>query len=463
MPEVRYDALPKVLEEIKNGITAPLYLLYGDEFLYKSAFKGLLDALVPTNKQSINYEALDGTTVSIHEVIERLKTFPLFPGEKVVAVHGTKVFYSTATVDELVHKSKEAFEENHLKASARYFMHVLHVVGLSLEDVRGGDQEGLLEKTLIDRFQVAKQRCGKWLSQVIDYCLQAQMSVPAHEDDAEVLSKVIVSGFPDTNHLILTTELVDKRRKLYTAMKTTGVVVDCSIPKGDRTADKRQQKEVLQAHQREALKSAGKTMAPGGFEALYEKTGGGLRNFTNQLEKLITFVGGRKEILVDDIEKVVQRTKEDPIYELSNAIGERDLQKALFFVDSLLKANFFPLQTLSAGVNQVRKLFLASDEIRRKYGDTWRRDMSFQAFKKTILPALQKDKPSFLASNAHPYMIYRLLINANNYTIDELAGALETFLDAEMRLKTSRQPAKLILEQAILRICGNPKRSIERT
>lgn len=434
--EITHKDLSKLLAEIKGGTVCPVYLLHGDEFLYKSAFKSLLDALVSPHNQGLNYEAIDGASENVYQIIERLNTFPLIPSAKVIAVHGTGIFYSAVAVDDLLRKSKEAFEQENLEESARYLLHMLSVSGMSLDDARDG-------KKLAD---------GAWLGQVVDYCIYEKMTVPTHQDDAEALNDAILAGFPETNHLVLTTDLVDKRRKLYKTIKKTGAVIDCSVPKGDKTADKRRQQEALKAHMREALRRAGKTMAHGGFEALYEKIGPDMRSFANELEKLIAFVGDRMEILPSDIETASKRTKQDPIYEMTNAIAERDTRKALFFLDSLLKNNFYPLQVLSAATNQIRKLILAKDFIQDKHGSGWERDLSYGAFQKIILPELEKREPDFLTSNAHPFAIYKTLKQSDNYTVEELIGAFEVLLDADIRLKSSGQNAKIVLEHAILNI-----------
>ena len=436
--EITHKDLSKLLDGISKGKVVPVYLFYGDEFLYKSAFKSLLDALVPLHNQGLNYEGIDGVSENVYQIIERLNTFPLIPSAKVIAVHGTRIFYSAVAVDDLLHRSKEAFEKENLKESARYLLHMLSVAGMSLDDVKDG-------KKLAD---------GAWLEQVIAYCVNEKMTVPVHQDDAEVLSDAILTGCPKTNHLVLTTDLVDKRRKLYKTIKKTGVVIDCSVPKGEKAADKRRQQEVLKARVKETLERAGKTMATGGFEALYEKIGVDMRSFSNEVEKLIAFVGDRKEVLPSDVETVSKRTKQDPIYEMSNAIAERDTRKALFFLDSLLKNNFFPLQVLAAASNQIRKLILAKDFIRGGYGSGWGKDLSYGAFQKTILPELKKREPDFLTSSAHPFAIYMTLKQSDNYTLEELIGAMEVLLDADIRLKSSGQDAKIVLEHAILSIHG---------
>jgi len=455
MPEIRYEALPEVLTKAKREEAAPVYLLYGDEFLYKFAFKTLLEALLPPHQQSLNYEPLDGSTADIHEVVARLNTFPLFPGAKVICVHDTQIFYSQTSIDDLVRKSKEAFEKQDLKQSARHFIGALSVAGLSLNDICRGDSDASLALAIGNSSRVHQKALDGWPRQVIDCCLHEQWSMPAHGEDADVLNEAIRAGFPKTNHLILTSEFVDKRRKLYGTIKKIGVVIDCSVAQGDKAADKRQQREILKAHMMQTLGRAGKTMAAAGFEVLYEKTGGGLRNFDSELEKLISFVGDRKEILADDVQEASEKTKQDPIYALTNAIGERDARKALSLVHSLLKAKFIPLQILSAAANQVRKMILLTDFIRSVSGCGWKRGMSYGTFQKTVWSELSKCKGPVLTENAHPFAVYKTLMHSDNYSFEELSEAFGVLLGADIRLKAgAQQDAGLVLEHALLRICG---------
>ncbi|OEU84430.1 MAG: hypothetical protein BA865_04305 [Desulfobacterales bacterium S5133MH4] len=437
--EITHKDIPKLIDEIGSDRVAPVYLLYGDEFFYKSAFKSLLDALVPAHHQGFNYESMDGASENVYKIIEHLNTFPLIPSVKVIAVHGTTIFYSAVAVDDLLERSKKAFEKEDLKESARHILRMLSVAGKSLDDVKDGNTHG----------------GGAWLDQVVAYCEQEKMAVPIHQDDdADVLNKAIVEGYPKTNHLVLTTEFVDKRRKLYKTISKIGVAIDCTVAKGERRAEKTQQQNALRSFTTESLKKAGKTMAPGGFDALYEKISAEMRSFSNELDKLIAFVGDRKNILPSDIETVSKRTKQDPIFEMTSAIAERDTRRALFVLDSLLRNNFFPLQVLSAASKQIRKLILAKDFIRCRCGNGWRQELSYAAFQKTILPELEKREPDLLTSNAHPFAIHMTLKQSENYTFEEIIGALEVLLDADIRLKTSGQDAKTILERAILHICG---------
>lgn len=451
MSELSYKALPEVLAEIKAGTICPVYLLYGDEFLCRSAFKSVLGALVPLHHQDLNYEAIDGAGENVYEIIQHLNTFPLIPSAKVVAVHGTRIFYSAVVMDDLLGRSKEAFEMEGLEESARYLLYALSMAGISLDDVREGNWKGVSDKKLGERFE--QDDNSGWLGQVIAYCVQEKMAVPVHQDDADVLNDAILSGYPETNYLVLTTDLVDKRRRLYKTIKKIGVVVDCSVPKGDRKADKDRQQAALKTHMKKILKKVGKRMAPGGFESLYEKIGPDMRSFDSELEKVVTFVGDRDEILPTDVETISKRTRQDPIYEMSNAVAKRDTHKALFFLDSLLRSSIHPLQVLAVVTNQTRKLILAKDFIHSEYGNGWRKDLSYAAFQKMILPKIEKREPDSLTGNTHPYAIYMTLKQSHNYTLEELIGALELLLDTDIRLKSTGQNPKMVLEHAVLGIC----------
>ena len=92
---------------------------------------------------------------------------------------------------------------------------------------------------------------------------------------------------------------------------------------------------------------------------LIQMTGFDLRTFCNNLEKLISWVGDRVEITIKDVGSVLQRTKRDPIYELTNAISDRNVQRTLFYLTSILSADFAKLgeecdKVLAAGADIIQ-------------------------------------------------------------------------------------------------------------
>jgi len=47
MPEINYKELNNYLKDRKAGEFAPVYLIYGQEMLYKNSLEALVHALIP--------------------------------------------------------------------------------------------------------------------------------------------------------------------------------------------------------------------------------------------------------------------------------------------------------------------------------------------------------------------------------------------------------------------------------
>jgi DNA polymerase III delta subunit len=70
----------------------------------------------------------------------------------------------------------------------------------------------------------------------------------------------------------------------------------------------------------------------------------------------------------------------------------------------------------------------------------------------------KKNKPAatdlVIAKNSqNPYPVYQMLLKSEKFTTNELIAAFEKLSDADLRLKSTRQSQKLVLERAILGIC----------
>ena len=486
MPIINYKDLKKYLAELGNKTFAPVYLIHGEEMLVQSAFDELLDALVPVPQRSINYEPLDGTQDHIHEAINRANTYSLLPGVKVVALRDSRVFYAGQDKDRLLRNARKACDDDNLKKAAGHLRGLMGLLNLSYEDISKSNRtKSLGQSSTLDPDD-------SWLDDIILYCRKNNLSVTAARDDSSTLQQAIEKGFPDNNHLIITTDMADKRRSLYKTLSSRGVVIDCAVPKGNRRADKMAQESVLAERMSRMLAAANKTMAHPTYAALYEMTGFDLRVFVNNLEKLISYVGDRKEITIEDVELVLQRTKEDPIYELTGALADRNPDSALFYLDSILSAGIHPLQVFSALINQVRKLLLAKDFTQSAYGRDWQAACPYDYFQKRVMPAIveydrdllehlsdrqvmpdapfqsrkagapvkskkKKRKPKtdlLIAKNPkNSYPIYLLLKKTERFSKEELLNAFQILNGADRRLKTGGQKQRLVLEQVILGIC----------
>ena len=482
MTEVNYKNIKNYISDLnakeKAGKPEQVYLIYGEELLCKSALSELLDFLLPTRDRAVGQHVFDGGNENIPDAVEQCSTYSLLGGIKVVCMYDSRVFYSRQDSLKILENVKKAYDKNELQKAARYFLTMLGLANIALEDLVGLDY-GLLD---IDLKQVGDT---KWLDQLKAYCIDNRLSIPPASENSTILQKAVEKGFPSGNYLILTTDLVDKRRTLYKAIKAGGVIIDCSVPKGALKADKTAQEAVVRERMNALLGRHHKKIDPAAFHAVYERTGFELRIFMHNLERLIDYVGKREKITIEDVRAVVNRTRKDPIYELTGALAEKNLPQALFFMGSLLSEKFHPLQILAALTNQVRRLTIVKDFVASPQGANWRKTMTYSQFQAQVMPMIQAyDKtlsdclaqwhtgPSdpdkgkkgkkkagpvsdlVIAKNPRsPYPVYLLLKNSEKFTLKALLDAMGYLSAADIKLKTSGQNPKLIIENLLFKIC----------
>lgn len=492
MTIIRYNELEKYLSALKKAEFPSVFLLYGDEFLYKKALEDIVNALIPPSGRAMNTELMEGTTDNVYEVIEKLNTFGLLAGPKVITLSEAKIFYSHQDMDPLMEKAKRAAEAADYKRASGYVVSILGRLNLSFDEIKfgAGDKRLNMEEN------------GEWIHPIIDHCMENGVIIPAEQEITQSLEKAIEKGFPRNNHLIITTDKVTKQHHLFKIISDKGLLVDCSVPTGDRMADKKVQESVANDNIRNILKKNKKIMGKDAHRALYEMTGFDLRTLAGNLEKLIHYAGDREEITKDDVHVVLARSKKDPIYEFTNAVAERALEKSLFYLSSLLSGGIIehPLQILSAIINQIRRLLLMKDFAESPYGKAWHKECGYDLFRSTVLPNIQEydthlveeieswqipspdktgagkqetpgDKKQnikrtsraerrfqdlLIARNPNnPYPIYIMMKHSENFTRQHLIDAIEQLNAADIRLKSSPPSShKLVLEETVLAICA---------
>ena len=421
MTSIKHNEIQQYLKRLsqdKGSVFYPVCLLYGEEVLTKAALQSVLNLLMPGSARQYSYETWEGIPENVFAAVQYLNTYALLNSGKVVALLNSSLFSATQ------------------KGTP------------PSDDARQG------------------------------------RSTPG--DAAEILMTALSEKFPDNHYLIMTAESVDKRRRLYKVVENAGLVVDCSVPQGDRQADRVAQESVLRESMQSLLSQHDKILEPSAFEALCDMTGFDIRTFQNNLNKLIDYVGDRKNIALEDISIALERTKQDPIYAFTNALSEKDVGNVLFYMDSLLSNGYHELQLVAAAVNQIRRLLVIRDFATTVAGGTWQAGMSYNTFRGHVMPLIQKhdtalkeqlaDWDRSLAGDAetageskkrvtgsdlliapnpnNAYPVYKLMQKAVTFHVAELLDALKTLGRADRYLKSSGQPPRAILADAVLNICS---------
>ena len=455
MPVFDKKDFPKVLKQIEEGSIAPIYLLHGEDYLVKSALEELTGLVVPESQRSTNLEVIDGSEADFRQILDSVNTFALFGGGKAVVIQDCRIFYSPANLPVLVAKSKSAFEGGDVQSSARILLEVLGYAGWSLADVAAGGWREI-PKDLWNQTMGTEQEQAElqWLEEVLDHARTGEMEIPARRDEGSLLEGALQEGFPSDHCLVIATDTVDKRRSLYRLMEEKGIVVDFSVTSGSSRKARSQQEAVLRNLAEETLSAASKTIEPEALSLLLEKTGFNLWALKTQLEKLISFVGDDPLVTIEQAESMSDQFREEPLYELNNAVAERDCEVALEVLNRLLDQNFHPLQLLASLVTEMRRLLVSREFIEHHLSGSLDPSISYGGFQKTILPIVKEktQKGSPLAS-LHPFALHKTMVRSMAFQTGDLINCFQHVLGADLTMKSSGIAERAVMESLIMRLC----------
>lgn len=186
------------------------------------------------------------------------------------------------------------------------------------------------------------------------------------------------------------------------------------------------------------VKKDGKAISDGAAQKLVSIAGNRLRDIKGELEKIILFTGEKTRIEDSDVEDVGVDLKEETIFGLSEAIGEKDVKKALKVFTKLSGEE--PVKVLGAISRQIRVLLKLKALLRKKTPDA-------QAAGALGVP---------------PYFIDKYKRSSRNFTEKELKGAIGRLSSADIDLKTGRVPAPVVLPRLITELCGGEAEFLSR-
>lgn len=476
MSEIHHKSLPQYLQS--NTGWPQIILVGGEEFLCRKALEQLLNALLPAPERAFNSETFDGRfDEQVTTALEQVNTYAMLSPVRVIVITDAPLIDTSANTQALLETVTKARQDDDTKAAAAAFLKLLSRLNLTYEDCQ--DAAAVPEELFR----------APWFKAMTAHCRDAGLAIPESQDISALLLHALEKGFPTGNHLILVATSLDKRAKLYKTIASQGLLINCEVPRGERKVDREAQAAVIQDCINGVLKTSDKKMDAAARKALLELTGFDPRLVVNNLEKLIDYVGARPVIAAADVTGLLQRTRKDPIFELTGAIGRRSLDQALFYTRSLLADNLQPLQLLGAIINQTRRLLLAHEFLASAHAKGWRPNCAYSQFQVSVFPQVEHfdaevtawmDAPSVAPEQAppppkakrgragsparpkaegtktdlimgkNPYPLYLLLQNAARYTPGHLLQTMARLQQADLDLKTSSREPEMVLEEVLL-------------
>jgi len=278
-----------------------------------------------------------------------------------------------------------------------------------------------------------------------------------NKEDTKTLEDVLRGGLPEGNCLILAANSsVDKRKKLFKIVSDIGVVLGFSQVK-----DEKNRKKLLRDTTNEFLAEKGKKLTAGASLVLEGMTGSDLRQFRGALEKLVIYTGDRSLIEEKDVVAVIERAKEDSIFDLTSALAGKNLKRALLSLNDILDSGVHYLVILKMAYREIRLLLHAKIFLRSKRLSSFHPKMDYNRFQNSVYPEIKKltgqsgektgEKSGWFASQ-HPYVIYKALRNSGRFSYENLVEHLGALADADLILKTTGKKPRLVLERLLIDI-----------
>jgi DNA polymerase III delta subunit len=438
---------PPWLAAIYAGRPASIYLIVGDPFLTRPLHRQILEALLPAENRDLNWEQVDGEKEEVPTLIERLRTYPLFPGPKVVSV---KNFWLLAPPEDrkgLLEKAREAWEKGEAGRSKRLLARILSESGVSLKPRNGPGAEHWKAQCLKVLEELHAGAAPDWVTKVLE--TWDRDPSPETSGPEELLAQALQEGLPEGHFLILINEQVGRQKKIVRHIEKNGVFLDQTVKSGT----KKDLAASLKNYLKPLLAREGKSLAPQAEALLLQRIGPEPGLLAMEIGKLAAYAGDRGRITVEDVDLLIGVSREEPLYELTTALGEKNPTAALRILQRLWERGFHPLAILTGITNAFRRFLAARewlDALPPRAASSWK---DYPSFAQQLLPRIQKSPLPGSLSKLQPFALFNLLKSARLFSSSESVQALEALQRIDRRLKTTGADGKPLLEDFILTRC----------
>ena len=448
--------IPKLLEEIKLGVTSQIYLLFGERYLCRNAAQEIIDSLLPENKrQDANLQQIDGDQEDLNRTLHLLKTYSLFSGRKIFWVTDTKLFYSKGVAKNVWDKACEKNERNEPQQAQRYLLQLLNLASISPQEMAEENIASLSASRWKTLFGFTRPQGDLSWARDLLADIPADVSPAKSEgtDSSTMYTHAFEAGIPRDNILILLAEAVDKRKRLYKYIKEHGVFLDLSVDPGSSAAAKRDQDKVVRELLHSTLTRYGKDIESQTIPVFLERVGFHPVAVVMEAEKLALYVGDRKVITREDVDAIIGRTREEALFELTEAVTSGKLEDGLLILDHLQSSGIHGLAILATLRNHLKKLLLVRS-LQEVKSPAYTKSMAFPVFQKNYLPKLKEGREEWtnLLWKGHPYGLFMLFRQAARFRCEDMQEGLKELLTAEYRMKGSPVDSRLIMDSLLFNL-----------
>ena len=228
-----------------------------------------------------------------------------------------------------------------------------------------------------------------------------------------------IKNMPETACFIFVESEVDKRGKMYKAVKDKGRAVEMG----------RQDEKTLLYWLAGMVKKEGKQIKESTARYLVAKTGTDMENLEKEMEKLFSYTLGQTEITVQDVDEICTTQVTNKIFDMVEAVAAKQQKQALDYYYDLLALKVPPMRILYLLARQFKLLMEVKDLSGRGY-----------------------DKPQIAkTAGLHPFVAGKYIKQCRSFSKEELRSIMEEAANTEEMVKTGRLNDRMSVELFIVK------------
>lgn len=386
----------RILNSLKRGGVAPVYLLYGEEeYLQEKIINAFKETILTPEMAAFNCDVVEGEKYTPAQLVDLSNTLPAFAEKRLVIVKDFPLLQARNSKEEAEEEEAEAIGAASQTPGSKSSS---NENGLSVQNGRQGEHE-----------QNGKnRRNGK---------------SDKNQEEAKVLLQYLEKPSPSTCLVFWQKGKVKKNTKLYKAIAAAGQALEIGQLKGAN----------LSNWLLSEAKKRGKRLERPALEYMIINCGNQLRQLYNELEKVAIYCADAGAITLDAVRQVVTISKEGNMFNFVDSIGLGKREAALQELRSLLANGELPVMIIAMIARQFRLLLQVKEALQKGW----------------------TEKQMVAELNLHPFVVSKMARQARNFSIERLERNLELVLEADVGMKTGLR-TDLALEKLVFDLIPAP-------
>jgi len=255
------------------------------------------------------------------------------------------------------------------------------------------------------------------------------------EEGMEELMRYIQRPSP-TTCFVLCAQTLGLWKKHQAGIENIGKVMECTRLKGRN----------LVSWLKNRMAQRGKKLSEEAADYLVEVVGDHLHDLDNALEKAFLSVGEERTIELSDVEGIASEVKISTVFDLMDAIGHQDLEKALGILEKAMESktiSFKKDEETSKKVDDPVPLLLSM--MAKQYRNIWRaKEMATQQ---------QEAVEIAKALRTSPWNVKKLMDQGRYFSASSLREGILKCHQTDLAIKRSRGPKDILMERLVIDLC----------